>query len=150
MRTVDAYGQLVIPGGIDANTNLQAPQKGLNPTDDFYQGTRAAVSGGTTTISQIIANHLLIHINQVQRAAVTAVMVVFTVDHVLVEPGMSLLSAFDQWRDTAEQRACCDFSLHLDITRWHDGLYEELETLVKDKGQRSRYNDRSKDTNIFS
>ena len=52
VRTVDAYGQLVIPGGIDANTNLLAPQKGLSPTDDFYQGTKAAVSGGTTTISQ--------------------------------------------------------------------------------------------------
>ncbi|KAL7372033.1 hypothetical protein ABVT39_008851 [Epinephelus coioides] len=109
VKTVDAYGQLVIPGGVDANTNLLAPQKGLNPADDFYHGTRAAVSGGTTTI----------------------------MDHALVEPGTSLLTAFYQWKETAEQRACCDFSLHLDVTRWHEGLYEELETLVKDQGVNS-------------
>lgn len=52
VKTVDAYGHLVIPGGVDANTNLQAPQKGMRPADDWYHGTRAAVSGGTTTISQ--------------------------------------------------------------------------------------------------
>ncbi|XP_008313205.1 dihydropyrimidinase-related protein 4 isoform X1 [Cynoglossus semilaevis] len=109
VRTVDAYSHLVIPGGVDANTNLLAPQKGLSPADDFYHGTRAALSGGTTTI----------------------------MDHVLVEPGTSLMSAFDQWKETAEQTACCDFSLHLDVTRWHDGLREELETLVKDRGLNS-------------
>lgn len=52
VRTVEACGHLVIPGGIDANTNLRASQNGLNPSDDFYQGTRAALAGGTTMISQ--------------------------------------------------------------------------------------------------
>lgn len=56
VKTVDAYGHLVIPGGVDANTNLQAPQKGMRPADDWYHGTRAAISGGTTTISQSLPN----------------------------------------------------------------------------------------------
>lgn len=64
MKTVDAYGHLVIPGGVDANTNLQAPQKGLRPADDWYHGTRAAVSGGTTTISQFLLNALFILTSQ--------------------------------------------------------------------------------------
>ncbi|XP_068160923.1 dihydropyrimidinase-related protein 2-like [Antennarius striatus] len=109
VRTVDAYGQLVIPGGVDANTCLLAPQRGVRPADDLYHATRAALSGGTTTI----------------------------MDHVLVEPGASPLAAFQQWREGAELRACCDHTPHLDISRWHEGLQEELEALVKDRGVNS-------------
>jgi dihydropyrimidinase len=50
-RVIDAAGKLIFPGFIDAHTHFEM-NKGLpNETaDDFVSGTRAAVSGGTTTI----------------------------------------------------------------------------------------------------
>ena len=48
--TIDAKGQYVIPGGIDAHTHLDMPFGGTSSVDDFESGTLAAAHGGTTCI----------------------------------------------------------------------------------------------------
>uniref|UniRef100_A0AAR2JHG6 Collapsin response mediator protein 1 n=1 Tax=Pygocentrus nattereri TaxID=42514 RepID=A0AAR2JHG6_PYGNA len=109
VRVIEAGGRLVMPGGIDVNTCLQKPYLGTMPADDFYEGSRAALAGGTTMI----------------------------IDHVCAQRGESLLQAFEKWQDTADKKSCCDFSLHVDVPDWNDTIREELHTLVQERGVNS-------------
>lgn len=99
--TLDATGCYVMPGGIDPHTHLEMPFMGTYSTDDFESGTRAALSGGTTTV----------------------------VDFCLPAPGQSLLEARQMW-DNKTSKASCDFSFHMAITWWDKQVFEEMATVV--------------------
>ncbi len=105
---IDASGQYVMPGGIDPHTHMQLPFMGTVAIEDFYSGTAAGLAGGTTSI----------------------------IDFVIPEPGTSILEAYHTWRGWAEKSAA-DYSFHVAITWWNEGVHKDMETLVKDHGVNS-------------
>ena len=46
----------IFKGGIDTHTHFELPFMGTRSVDDFLTGTRAAIAGGTTTISMYKKN----------------------------------------------------------------------------------------------
>jgi dihydropyrimidinase len=55
-RVIDAKGMLVLPGGVDPHVHLTPTPTAttLKGADDYTSGSRAALAGGTTTISNFI------------------------------------------------------------------------------------------------
>jgi dihydropyrimidinase len=107
-RIVDADGLLALPGGIDPHTHLDMPIAGTRTADDFEQGGRAALAGGTTTI----------------------------IDFVIPRQGQSLLQAYDKWMDLA-RTATCDYSFHVAVTWFDASVARELGVLARERGVNS-------------
>ena len=61
-------------------------------------------------------------------------MICSTVDFVLGGRGKSLLESYEQWRKWADEKVCCDYSLHVGVTWWSPQVSDEMEVLVKEKG----------------
>ena len=103
---LDATGCYVMPGGIDPHTHLEMPFMGTYSTDDFDSGTQAALAGGTTMV----------------------------VDFALPSPdGQGLLDALQMW-DNKSGRAHCDYSYHMAVTWWGEQIFDEMKTVVEDRG----------------
>ena len=102
---LDATGCYVMPGGIDPHVHLEMPFMGTYSSDDFESGTRAGLAGGTTMV----------------------------VDFCLPNQGESLLDAIKRW-DNKSTRANCDYSFHMAVTWWGEQVFNDMKTVVQDKG----------------
>ena len=104
VRTIDAAGLLVMPGGIDAHCHIdQRSSSGLTTADDFFTGGVSAACGGTTTIVPFAAQHR----------------------------GQSLRAVVAAYHERARARAFIDYGFHLIVSDPTETvLREELPGLV--------------------
>lgn len=100
-RMVSAAGLLVLPGGVDVHTHLDAPSLNMMTADDFRSGTIAAACGGTTSL----------------------------IDFCQQTPGGTLAEGLANWNGKAEGKAAIDFGYHMLIPDFNEAIAKELATL---------------------
>src|SRR5258708_650859 len=97
-QVIDAGGQYVMPGGIDAHTHMELPFMGTVSADDFYTGTAAGVAGGTTSI----------------------------IDFIIPGRNQNLIEARDFWMNNA-QKAVADYAFHMAVTWFDESVARDME-----------------------
>lgn len=101
-RVVDASGKLIFPGFIDAHTHFDLHVAGTVTCDDFASGTRAAVSGGTTTI----------------------------IDFGTQYQGETLREGLRNWMEKAAVGCSCDYGIHMSISDWNEEAWKQCQDMM--------------------
>jgi dihydropyrimidinase len=98
---IDASDRLILPGGVDPHVHLDLPMFDTVSSDDHYSGHKAAAFGGTTTAMDFV---------------------------VLEKEGFA--HSVDLWFKKAE-KAAIDYSFHMNLTQFNDGIAKEIPSLMK-------------------
>jgi dihydropyrimidinase len=101
-REIDAAGLLVLPGGVDVHTHLDAEVGSVRTADDFESGTAAAACGGVTTIC----------------------------DYAWQGRGQTLTAAIEAWKAKAVGRSHIDYGFHVIVGDASDATLAEIPRLV--------------------
>ena len=100
----DMTGKILFPGFIDGHTHMDLHVGGTVTIDDFAAGTKAAISGGTTTI----------------------------VDFGTQYHGESLVQAEKNWFEKAGSENSCDYGFHMSISEWTPSVKDEVDIMMAD------------------
>tara|TARA_B110000444_G_C18835874_1_gene595896 strand:- start:494 stop:1951 length:1458 start_codon:yes stop_codon:yes gene_type:complete len=103
-QTIEAEGQLVLPGGIEAHCHIeQESSTRIMTADDFYSGSVSAAFGGNTTFIPFAAQHR----------------------------GQNLRDVIKTTHDKAGPKSVIDYAFHLIISDPTENvLWEELPALI--------------------
>lgn len=101
-EVIDAFGKLVMPGGVDPHTHFNLEMFDTVSSDDHYTGHKAAAFGGTTTV----------------------------MDFVPQPASGSLREGVDAWHAKADFKAALDWGFHMNITQLDDAVAREIPSLL--------------------
>ena len=99
----DLNKKYVFPGFIDGHTHFDLSVAGTTTIDDFQSGTKAAISGGTTTI----------------------------IDYGTQYKGETLDEGLNNWLKKAKPGVSCDFGVHMSISDWNDEAKRQIKLMIK-------------------
>ena len=103
-KIIDAENMYVLPGGVDVHTHLNLQLGERKVSDGFFEGTKAAAFGGTTTI----------------------------VDHPEgCDTECSLLTKPNEYKRKLEKEAVIDFGIHGVFQKADDEIINEIPSLIE-------------------
>jgi dihydropyrimidinase len=104
-EVIDAKGKYVFPGFIDPHVHIHLPFMGTFAKDTHETGSKAALVGGTTMYIEMCCPNR----------------------------GMDILEGYYQWKELAEGNSACDFSFHMAVPKWEEGVTDkQLKTIIDD------------------
>jgi dihydropyrimidinase len=105
VRTIDATGKLVLPGGVDSHAHIeQIAASGLMTADDFESATISAAFGGTTSVLSFAAQHR----------------------------GMNLQNVVSNYHSAAKRGAVIDYAFHMIVTDPNVETLKAIPDLVRE------------------
>ena len=101
-QVINVAGRLLFPGFIDPHTHFDLEVCNTVTVDDYYSGTKAAISGGTTSI----------------------------IDFATQERGENLFLAFDHWHQKSQGKSSCDYGYHMAISEWNETISQQMDEMT--------------------